>query len=126
MSIATASDLERAPARPLLAYLWGGINLPDDLSHANVEHRREVGGTGPNLDLKYIATLGPQALAVLEAHRKQILTLLIAMDLWFPRTRDSFARSENWRAWGFRTWRLQQYLANNPDTASNFSASGKG
>jgi hypothetical protein len=91
-----------------------------------VEHCREVGGTGPNLDLKYIATLGPQALAILEAHRKQIPALLLAMDLWFPRARDSFARPENWRGWGFRTWRLQQYLANNPDTASNFSESGKG
>ncbi|MGZ8159949.1 MAG: hypothetical protein ACXWT4_14195, partial [Methylobacter sp.] len=24
---------------------------------------------------------------------------------------------ENWRAAGFRTWRLQRYLANNPDIA---------
>jgi hypothetical protein len=102
------------------------INAPWMVASYNVEHCREVGGTGPNLDLKYIATLGPQALAVLEAHRKQIPALLMAMDLWFPRARDSFARSENWRAWGFRTWRLQQYLANNPDTASTFSDSGRG
>jgi len=76
--------------------------------------------------LKYIATLGPQALAVLEAHRKQIPALLMAMDLWFPRARDSFPHSENWRAWAFGHGACQQYLANNPDTASNFSDSGKG
>jgi Domain of unknown function (DUF4173) len=122
------SWLVAANAATLALVLYGCcfINAPWVVASYNVEHCREVGGTGPNLDLKYIATLGPQALAVLEAHRKQIPALLIAMDLWFPRARDSFARSENWRAWGFRTWRLQQYLANNPDTASNFSESGKG
>jgi Ca2+/Na+ antiporter len=122
------SWLVAANAATLALVLYGCcfINAPWVVASYNVEHCREVGGTGPNLDLKYIATLGPQALAVLEAHRKQIPALLIAMDLWFPRARDSFARSENWRAWGFRTWRLQQYLANNPDTASNFSDSGRG
>ena len=122
------SWLVAANAATLALVLYGCcfINAPWVVASYNVEHCREVGGTGPNLDLKYIATLGPQALAVLEAHRKQIPALLIAMDLWFPRARDSFARSQNWRAWGFRTWRLQQYLANNPDTASNFSKSGKG
>jgi hypothetical protein len=122
------SWLVAANAATLALVLYGCcfINAPWVVASYNVEHCREVGGTGPNLDLKYIATLGPQALAVLEAHRKQIPALLIAMDLWFPRARDSFARSENWRAWGFRAWRLQQYLANNPDTASNFSKSGRG
>jgi hypothetical protein len=34
--------------------------------------------------------------------------------------------SENWRAWGFRTWRLQRYLAKNPDIPLNYVDSGKG
>jgi hypothetical protein len=35
-------------------------------------------------------------------------------------------RLENWRAWGFRTWRLQRYLANNPSTSSTPVDGGKG
>jgi hypothetical protein len=35
-------------------------------------------------------------------------------------------RLENWRAWSFRAWRLQRYLANNPDMTRNPAGSGKG
>ena len=103
------------------------INAPRLVASYNVEHCRENGGTGPNLDLKYLASLGPQTLPVLEAHMQQISELWpIALDYRVSLDRDRFQRAGNWRAWGFRTWRLQQYLANNPDTASNFSDSGKG
>ena len=27
----------------------------------------------------------------------------------------------NWRGWSFRTWRLDRYLANNPDTPLTLS-----
>jgi hypothetical protein len=92
----------------------------------NIEHCREVDGMGPNLDFQYLASLGPQAVLALEPHRKEIPALLIDMDIRFPRTRDFFARAENWRAWSFRAWRLNRYLANNPDTPSNLSKSDKG
>jgi hypothetical protein len=36
------------------------------------------------------------------------------------------ARSENWRAWGFLTWRLERYLANNRTISPNLSDSGGG
>jgi hypothetical protein len=43
------------------------------------------------------------------------------------RSRGNYLRSyRNWRGWSFRTWRLERYLANNPDTPSNPSDSGKG
>jgi hypothetical protein len=37
-----------------------------------------------------------------------------------------FPKSENWRAWGFRTWRLQRYFANTPPEALNSPDGDKG
>jgi hypothetical protein len=50
----------------------------------------------------------------------------IALDFRICLDRDRFLRLGNWRAWGFRAWRLERYLSNNPDTPSNSSDSGKG
>jgi hypothetical protein len=122
------SWLVAANAATLALVLYGCcfINAPWLVASYNVEHCREVGGTGPNLDLQYLMSLGPQVLPALELHRKDVPSLLIDMDLRFPRARDSFVRSENWRSWGFRAWRLQRYLSNNPDTPSNSSKSDRG
>ncbi|MGA2287697.1 MAG: hypothetical protein ABSG20_04490, partial [Bradyrhizobium sp.] len=35
-------------------------------------------------------------------------------------------RLQNWRAWEFRAWRLQRYLANNPQTPPIPSDADKG
>jgi hypothetical protein len=69
MSIATASDLDMAPARPLLMPLLSA-------------------------------------------------TVCVALADW--------PLLPNWRAGGFRAWRLERYLSNNPDAQSNFSDSAKG
>jgi hypothetical protein len=105
MSIATTVPLEIAPA--------GWIALADCCST-------------PNLDVQYLGSVGPEAQLVLEIRRKQVPALLRTIDIRFPDARDLFARSENWRAWSFRTWRIKRYLANNPDTPSNLSNSDKG
>jgi hypothetical protein len=123
------SWLVTANAATLALVLYGCcfINAPWLVASYNVEHCREVGGTGPNLDLQYLASLGAQALPALEPHIKEVPALWpIAMGFRFPRVRDSYARSENWRAWGFRTWRLQRYLANNPAISPDLSSSGRG
>jgi len=121
------SWLVTANAAILALVLYGCcfISAPQLIASYNVEHSREAGGPGPKLDLRYLASLGSQALPVLEAHMKEIPALWpIALDFRICQDRDRFPRLENWRAWGFRTWRLQQNLANNPDTPSNFSDSG--
>jgi hypothetical protein len=123
------SWLVAANAATLALVLYGCcfINAPWLVASYNVEHCREVGGTGPNLDLQYLASLGAQALPALEPHIKEVPALWpIAMGFRFPQVRDSYARSENWRAWGFRTWRLQRYLANNPNIPPDLSSSGRG
>jgi hypothetical protein len=123
------SWLVTANAATLALVLYGCcfINAPWLVASYNVEHCREVGGTGPNLDFQYLASLGAQALPALEPHIKEVPALWpIAMGFRFPQVRGSYARSENWRAWGFRTWRLQRYLANNPNIPPDLSSGGRG
>jgi hypothetical protein len=121
------SWLVTANAISLALVLYGCcfVNAPQLVASYNVEHCREVGGTGPNLDLRYLASLGPQALPALEPHVKEVPALwTISSDL--RSDYQARLRSAGWRAWSFRTWRLDQYLSNNPDTASNPSDSSKG
>ena len=123
------SWLVTANAATLALVLYGCcfINAPQLIASYNVEHSREAGGPGPNLDLRYLASLGSQALPVLEAHSKEIPTLWpIALDFRICLNRDRVRHSGNWRAWGFRAWRLERYLSNNRGTPSNFSDSGRG
>jgi hypothetical protein len=122
------SWLVAANAATLALVLYGCcfINAPWLVASYNVRHCREVGGSGPNLDLQYLGSLGPQAWPALDAHRKDVPALLMAMDLRFPHARDSIAQPATWRAWSFRAWRLRRYLANNPDLPSPPSNAGKG
>jgi hypothetical protein len=125
------SWLVTANAATLALVLYGCcfINAPRIIAAYNVAHCREAGSTGPSLDMNYLLSLGPQALPALETRLPQIPALQSTIadlrsgpDICQNRRQ----RSENWRAWGFRTWRLQRYLANNPYTPPTPVESGKG
>lgn len=91
------------------------INTPWLVASYNIEHSLEVAGTGPKLDLQYLASLGPQAEPALRPHLKQIPALeFVIYKCRYANHYGSYP--ENWRGWGFRTWRLERYLANNPYT----------
>lgn len=114
------SWLLAANALSLSLVLYGCcfINTPRLVACYNVEHSRDNGGTGLNLDLRYLASLGSQALPCVEAYANKIPVLWsIARDY---RLNHDRMRPSNWRGWGLRTWRLDRYLANNPATAPNF------
>jgi hypothetical protein len=122
--------LVNANAAVLALALYGCcfINASQVIAAYNVAHSREAGGAGPNLDLKYLLSLGPQVLPALEPGLQRIPALQpyvagIRLDQGLAAAQMHPA---NWRVWGFRTWRLQRYLANNPRTASTLSDSGKG
>jgi hypothetical protein len=101
------------------------INAPRLIASYNVEHSREIGGNGPRLDLQYLASLGPQAEPALRPYLQQMPQLQSVLTLC--RARDNYLRSHgNWRGWSFRTWRLERYLANNPDRPSNPSQGNRG
>jgi hypothetical protein len=71
--------------------------------------------------LKYLLSLGPQVLPILEPRLQHIPALHayvpgLRLDLGID---GAGMRAANWRAWSFRAWRLQRYLANNPDIPLN-------
>jgi hypothetical protein len=124
------SWLVAANAATLAFVLYGCcfINAPRLIAAYNVEHCREIDGTGPTLDLKYLLSLGPQVLPVLEP-RLQHIPAFQPYVVGFRFEQDIHEAQKpptNWRAWGFRTWRLQRYLANNPAISPNLSDSGRG
>jgi hypothetical protein len=71
------SWLVTANAATLALVLYGScfINAPQVVAAYNVDHCREAGGTGPNLDLKYLISLGRQVLPVIEPRLQQIPAL---------------------------------------------------
>jgi hypothetical protein len=121
------SWLIAANAATLTLVLFGCcfINGPRLVASYNLAHCREAGGTGPNLDLPYLGSLGPQALPSVEAYVKKVPVLWsIAWD--FRHIHESRLGRGNWRGWTIRTWRLDRYLANNPSRPPNLSDSGRG
>ena len=100
------------------------INAPRLIAYYNIEHSRQLGGTGPNLDLHYLASLGPEALPALEPHIKKIPEVAIDCPVCVGRGR--FRHPGNWREWGYRTWRLERYLSNNPSTPQTLSKNDRG
>jgi hypothetical protein len=108
----------------LVLYACCFINTPRLVASYNVEHSREISGTGPSLDLKYLGWLGAQAEPALRPHVKEMPELQSV--IYECRYGDNPLPSGNWRAWSFRAWRLERYLANNPDTPLNPSKSDRG
>jgi hypothetical protein len=116
------SWLFNANAISLALVLYGCcfLNAPWLVARYNVEHCREVSGVGPSLDLEYLASLGsPQILPPIEAHLSKFPQLqsrdvpCCLLPYRLNKYRD-LPRLGNWRAWGFRTWRLERYFANTP------------
>jgi Domain of unknown function (DUF4173) len=101
------------------------INAPWLVASYNVQHCREINGTGPNLDLQYLESLGPQAEPALGPYFEKIPPLGVTI---YRRRQADLGRSrpQNWRAWSFRAWRLQRYLANNPTTPPSPNDNGRG
>jgi hypothetical protein len=124
------SWLVTANAATLALVLYGCcfLNAPWLVAYYNVEHCREVVGTGPKLDSQYLRSLGQEVLPALEPHLQQIPALkpIVAELRSGSSICRSRRRSENWRDWGFRTWRLQRYLANNPYIPPPPSDGGQG
>jgi hypothetical protein len=99
-------------ALALALYVCCFINFPALIADYNVTHSRDMKGPGIDLDLGYLASLGPQALPALDRYldnRKPVSTW------WLTGKRNGLAAmhldgTRGWRAWTFRNWQLTQYL----------------
>jgi Domain of unknown function (DUF4173) len=122
------SWLVAANACALALVLYGCcfINAPRLVASYNLDHCREVGGAGPVLDLNYLKSLGSQALPAVELHVNEIAALRPIAAAYRLQHEQSSPAIKNWRAWGWRTWRLERYLANNPAMTPDVPDGGKG
>ncbi|AOO81560.1 hypothetical protein BHK69_14830 [Bosea vaviloviae] len=122
--------LVSANAATLALTLYGFcfVNTPAVIANYNFRHSQELRGTGPRLDVLYLTSLGPQAIPALDRYAPRIAAVERAIpgSSWswnvnrLPGIRDRMtgehlAEQGDWRAWGFRAWRLSRYLANTPD-----------
>jgi len=94
----------------LTLYACSLTNLAALIADYNVSHSREATGTGVNLDINYLLSLGPQALPDIDKAAK-----IRERDWTFVSSRNSFVdrfqnETASWRAWGLRNWRLKHYL----------------
>ena len=119
-----------ANAISLAVILYGCcfLNAPWLVATYNVEHCREVSGTGPALDMKYLTSLGSaQTLPPVEARIKQFPEITqLSMAYRESPDRDYFNLPGHWRAWGFRAWRLERYFAKTPIERLTSPTGGKG
>jgi hypothetical protein len=92
-------------------YICSLINVAAVIADYNVSHSREVSGKGAAVDMDYLISLGPQALPAID----KAFAPRGWSDLSLVSRRDSLVEQQrkdmpSWRAWGFRSWRLQRAL----------------
>jgi hypothetical protein len=91
-------------------YLCSLVNFAAVIAGYNVGHSREVSGKGVQLDMNYLVHLGPQALPAIDRAiqvRGADPTLVSRRNCLVEQQRNDLA---SWRAWSFRSWRLQRTL----------------
>jgi len=98
-------------ALTIVLYSCSLMNFDAFIADYNVAHSREVSGKGMSIDEYYLWLLGPQALPAIGKvlpfrSDAKFVNLVGWRDLLIERQRQDMA----WRAWGFRSWRLQRRL----------------
>jgi hypothetical protein len=101
-------------------YACSLTNFAAIIADYNVTHSREASGKGVTIDMGYLFQLGPQALPAIDKAIR-----IRAFDPILVSHRDCLAQRQastmaSWRAWGFRSWRLQRYIS----TLQESSATG--
>jgi Domain of unknown function (DUF4173) len=100
----------------LTLYVCAFVNFPYVIATYNIEHSREMTGSGPILDVGYIVSLGPQAVPVLDryiAHRGAGADRYVETQLHRLAAAHR-NRMGDWRGWRFRGARLRPYLKRHP------------
>lgn len=95
-------------ALTIVLYICSLVNFDALIADYNVAHSREVSGKGVEIDIYYLTQLGPQALPAIEK------MMPFRPDLGLVGFRDRPIETQRlhmaWRAWSFRSWRLQRWL----------------
>jgi len=109
-------------ALTIVLYICALMNFDAFIADYNVAHSREVSGEGASIDVYYLAHLGPQALPAIEK------MMPLRPDVNLAGWRDGHVETQRldmtWRAWGFRSWRLQRRLDSLAKSRSNSQPAG--
>ena len=104
----------------LWACAW--VDFPAVIARFNVEHSREISGSGVALDLDYLRELGPTVIPALDDYvaRTGATGQTDAIHSWLVAEawRDL---PEDWRSWTWRGQRLAAYLDSRPGNDNNSS-----
>ena len=107
----------------LVLYACCFINFPHVMAQYNVEHGRilrqynlvdRTTKTFTRLDFAYLQALGPQVIPALDSfiqHQPDAPNTTEAKHIRSKLLADHTNATHGWRAWTFRAWRLDQYLA---------------
>jgi hypothetical protein len=98
-------------------YACGFTNFASIVATYNVAHSRDVSSTGAPLDLDYLVSLGPQAIAAVDAvidHQPPGAARQLVMARRGAMAASHLNEMMDWRAWSFRGYRLKRYLETGP------------
>jgi hypothetical protein len=109
-------------ALTIVLYGCSLVNFDALIADYNVAHSREVSGKGASIDVYYLAQLGPQALPAIE--KMMPLRPDVHLAGWRDRHVETQRLDMAWRAWGFRSWRLQRRLDAQTKSPSNSQPAG--
>jgi hypothetical protein len=95
-------------ALTIVLYIASLVNFDAFIADYNVAHSREISGKGVQIDACYLRHLGPQALPAIE--KMMPFRPDVNLAAWRDGLVETQRRDMAWRAWGFRSWRLQRRL----------------
>ena len=109
-----AGDDDDFGSLALALYICCFINFPQLIANYNVEHSRQLSGTGTTIDTAYLVSLGPQAIPAIDRFflpRREFYT-------WSQELKQRATRSQRatttgcgtGAGWTYRNWKLMQYL----------------
>lgn len=105
-------------ALTMVVYICSLVNFDALIADYNVAHSQERTGNGVQIDTTYLLSLGPQSLPAIDK-AVELLTNTSVRDFSAKRyylvsRRGDLVEQQRrdlaWRAWGFRSWRLQHRL----------------
>jgi hypothetical protein len=105
-------------ALTMVVYICSLVNFDAFIADYNVAHSQEMTGKGVQIDTTYLLSLGPQALPAIDK-TIELLTNASVRDFsarryYLVSRRGDLVEQQRqdmaWRAWGFRSWRLQRRL----------------
>lgn len=103
-------------------YTCAFVDVPALVARFNLEHSRELAGTGMPLDIDYLHSLGPSAIPALDTYIAALPSDAIEGSFRARSARArlaaDFGSASNWRAWSYRRHRLRGYLSGHINVAT--------